>query len=104
MEVARAIRVARHKAQNSYLYEAAAALTALCTALRVPPEALDALAEGEAVVVPKAEHSTKRMENAAINAMDDLCYIASNKIEVQHIYRAMVAASPYAAREAPPDA
>jgi len=66
-----------------------AALTALCAALRIPPAALDALAAGEAVVAPMVATDAQAL-GAFERDMgpDDDLYLS--------IYRAMVAASPYA--------
>jgi hypothetical protein len=81
--VARAIMNAPKSKQGS------ASLTALCAALRIPPAALDALAAGEAVVAPMVATDAQAL-GAFERDMgpDDDLYLS--------IYRAMVAASPYA--------
>ena len=88
------------------LWEANAALTALCAALRIPPAALDALAAGEAVVVPARGGITAQMEIAGGNVLDFKAVEAMAREEwhpddaARRIYRAMVSASPYAAPDA----
>lgn len=94
--VARAIMNAPKSKQGS------ATLTALCAALRIPPVALDALAAGEAVVVPSRGGITAQMEIAGGNVLDFKAVEAMAREEfhpddaARRIYRAMVAASPYA--------
>ena len=86
--------------------DADAALTALCAALRIPPAALDALAAGEAVVVPARGGITAQMEIAGGNVLDFKAVEAMAHEEwhpddaARRIYRAMVSASPYAAPDA----
>jgi hypothetical protein len=77
-----------------YTQDAQAALTALCAALGISDAALDALAKGEAVVVPR--EATKDMDRAALERE----YQGDDDDLYHSIYRAMVSASPYAARDA----
>ena len=85
---------------------AAEALTVLCAALNIPPAALDALAAGEACVVPARGGITAQMEIAGGNVLDFKAVEAMAREEwlpddaARRIYRAMVAASPYAAPDA----
>jgi hypothetical protein len=103
------------------LWEANAALTALCAALGISDAALDALAKGEAVVVPKIlTHEIRAAvwwaqydwHNQQLPA-DDNCSpegvteLARRKVEDprqavidQTAWRAGLIASPYAARDA----
>ena len=63
-------------------------LEALCAHLNLPPEALNALAKGEAVVVPKV--ATRAMIEAT-------GYSEGKRYELTGAFYIMVAASPYAA-------
>jgi len=82
------------KPDGAAMWDANMALTTICAALGISDAALDALAKGEACVVPR--EPTEDMDRAALEreyqgADDDLYH---------SIYRAMVSASPYAARDA----
>jgi hypothetical protein len=76
--------------------EATTALTALCAALHISPAALDALAAGEAVVVPRV--ASEAMVRAGSAIIADGGYYAS--VYTDDAYAAMLAASPYAAPDA----
>jgi len=89
-----------------------AALTALCAALRIPPVALDAMAAGEAVVVPRTTYVAVLASLAASISLlerSDGRGAPSNKMFRMMLEdyrrdlaegRAMLAASPYAAPDA----
>ena len=80
---------------ESDLLRGAAALTALCAHLNLPPEALNALAAGEAVVIPAVGHWPPAMNVAFVDAVHAW---QEGHVEVipDGVMQRALAASPYA--------